>query len=235
MGTNEPKVLLKVADRPIIWWVVHACRKSGVQRCIIVVGHNANRVKQALATEDCLFVHQHPQKGTAHATRAAEPFFVNRRVMDVFVLAGDGPLIRSETLLRLAALHRTQGATATLATAVLEDPTGYGRIIRDQDQQFLQIVEQKDATAQQLRVREVNPSYYCFRSKELFAALARVRCDNQQGEYYLTDVPALLKTEGNRVCVVDAVPSEDVLSINTPDQLRQVNAILHRRLHASDS
>lgn len=234
MNSDLPKVVHAVAGKPMVWWVAEACRRAGVTRCVVVVGYGADRVKAALADRsDCAFVEQAEQLGTGHATRMAEPAFVNQPATDVFVLAGDGPLIREATLSKLLQVHRQSGSAATLATAILDDPTGYGRVIRNADGSFHQIVEQKDATPAQLAVREVNPSYYCFRSDLLFAGLSQVKNANSQREYYLTDVPALLQARGRRVSVVDAVPAEDVLSINTPEQLAEVDRILRARLAGS--
>jgi UDP-N-acetylglucosamine diphosphorylase/glucosamine-1-phosphate N-acetyltransferase len=235
MGGDLPKVVHEVAGQPMVKWVVRACKAAGVARCVVVVGYKHELVRDALATEASSsmaieFVEQTEQLGTGHATRMAEPLFQDRPEVDVFVLAGDGPLIRPATLQSLLTLHRNQHASATLATAVLDDPSGYGRVVRNADSSFSAIIEQKDASEAQLAIREVNPSYYCFVSGDLFASLAQVRNDNRQREYYLTDVPALLKSRGKRVCVVDAVPPADVLSINTPDQLAAVDAVLRSRL-----
>lgn len=230
MGGDLPKVLYRVCDRPMIEWVVRACREAGVSRCAVVVGYEGDRVREALAGYECVeFVEQTQQLGTAHAARMAEPLFSNQPETDIFILAGDGPLIRSKTLVRLLELHRRTRAAATLATAVLDDPAGYGRILRGADGGFEGIVEQKDATPAQLAIREVNPSYYCFRSGPLFRALGEVGSANRQGEFYLTDVPALLRKQGRTVAVVEAVPPQDVLSINTPEQLAEVDAILRAR------
>ena len=130
----------------------------------------------------------------------------------------------------LATSYAAVSFPASLATAVIDDPTGYGRVIRDSDNTFKAIVEQKDATEEQLAVHEVNPSYYCFKSDALFAKLSQIKPNNQQGEYYLTDVPGILKSEGNAVGVVDAVPKDDVLSINTREQLAEVDRILQTRM-----
>jgi bifunctional UDP-N-acetylglucosamine pyrophosphorylase / glucosamine-1-phosphate N-acetyltransferase len=231
MGGERPKVVYETADRPMVWWVVEACRQAGVSRCIVVIGYEGQQVKTALAgRSDVEFVEQKEQLGTGHAAKMAEPLFTPGKPVDVFVLAGDGPLIRAETLRKLLDIHRTKRAAATLATALLDNPTGYGRVIRARDGSFDQIVEQKDASPDQLAVKEVNPSYYCFRSEELFASLAKVKNTNKQKEYYLTDVPGLLKAEGKTVAVVDAVPPEDVLSINTPEQLAEVDRILRARM-----
>jgi bifunctional UDP-N-acetylglucosamine pyrophosphorylase/glucosamine-1-phosphate N-acetyltransferase len=230
MGGDRAKVLFEVADRPMINWVVDACHDAGVARCVIVVGYQGALVHEVLAgSPQCVFVEQTEQLGTGHATAMAQPLFAGEPC-DVFVLAGDGPLIRASTLQTLLARHRDSRAAATLATAIIDDPQGYGRVMRGTDGGFDRIVEQKDATAEQLEVREVNPSYYCFTSDALFDSLSRIDNHNQQGEYYLTDVPGLLKTQGRVISVVDAVPPEDVLSINTPEQLAEVDRILRARI-----
>lgn len=229
MGGDLPKVLYRVAGQPMIRWIVRACRQAGVGRCIIVAGYQGERVRQALEQEShCVFVTQAEQKGTAHATRAAQGLCSAEA--DVFVLNGDGPLIRATVLSRLFELHRRTGSSATLATAVIDDPTGYGRVVRSASGDFEQIVEHNDATPEQLQIKEVNPGYYCFRCGPLFAALAEVDNQNRKGEYYLTAVPALLKRQGQVVSVVHAVPPEDALSVNTPEQQAEVDRILRRRL-----
>lgn len=230
MPGDLPKVVHAVAGEPMVRWVVRACHEAGVEQCVLVVGYKQQLVRDAVADlPGVRFVEQREQLGTGHATRMAAPLFEGRR-RDVFVLAGDGPLIRAQTLGRLLATHRRDRAAATLATAVIEDPTGYGRIVRDGAGRFKAIVEQKDASPEELAIREVNPSYYCFASDRLFEALTKVGNANAQGEYYLTDVPALLLREGHPVAVEAAVPPEDVLSINTPQQLAEVDAILRARL-----
>jgi len=231
MGSALPKVLIEVAGRPMVWWVVQACRAAGAGRCILVVSQDEGPFREALGdrAEDCLFVNQRERLGTAHAAQQAQELFAGRPGRDVFVLAGDGPLVRARTLQRVLEVHRRRDAAATMATSVLADPTGYGRVLRDAEGGFDAIVEQKDADERQRAVCEVNPSYYCFRSDDLFATLPKVSDGNEQGEYYLTDVPGILKREGRRVCLVDEVPPEDVLSINTPQQLAQVERILRSR------
>ena len=230
-GQPLPKVLYPVADKPMVWWVVKACQAAGVKRCIVVIGYEGQQVRDALEGEpDIHYVEQTEQLGTGHATRMAEPLFDSSSLRDVFVLAGDGPLIRAETLSLLLRTHRDAKAGATLATSTIEDPTGYGRVLRSPDGNLIAIVEHKDCTDEQRACREVNPSYYCFRSDLLFDALARVKRNNAQGEYYLTDVPSMLKSEGHGVKVVDAVPPEDVHSVNNPEQLALVDRLMRERL-----
>jgi len=229
-GGDRAKVAHEVAGRPMIHWVVDACHGAGVTRCIVVVGHGGDEVRSILEDYDGVeFVEQTELLGTGHATMMAEPLFASQPNRDVFVLAGDGPLLRSQTLETLLKVHRDTGAAATLATALLDDPTGYGRIARDGAGQFDYIVEQKDASDEELAIREINPSYYCFQSDALFTSLKQVSSDNAQGEYYLTDVPGILKQQGRTVSIVDAVPPEDVMGINTPQQLAEVDAVLRRR------
>ena len=231
MGGDLPKVVHEVAGKPMVYWVVKACKEAGAERCVLVVGYKGELVREALAGEEGVeFVEQTEQLGTAHAVQMAEPAFDGKPIGDVFVLAGDGPLIRAQTLSRLVEVHRRTNAAATLATSIIDDPTGYGRIVRDADNAFSAIVEQKDATDEQRAIQEVNPSYYCFDGQKMFKAIDQVGANNAQGEYYITDAPGLLKSNGQTVTVVDAVPPEDVLSINNPDQLATVDLILRERL-----
>lgn len=239
MKSDLPKVAHEVAGRSMVEWVAQACVEAGCSRVVVVVGYQQEVVREIFAKRRDLggvieFAVQSEQLGTGHAVRCAESLFArekNAAGNDVFVLAGDGPLIRAETLATLLERHRSIGASAALATSVIEDSTGYGRIVRDGSGRFVGIVEQKNATPEQLRIREVNPSYYCFDAKELFSSLERVKRDAVSGEYYITDVPALLLQSGKRVEVIDAVPPEDVLSINTPEQLAEVDRVLRARLN----
>jgi len=232
MGSDLAKVLHPVAGRPMVQWVIDACEQAGARRVVVVVGHQADAVKQALSDRDNVeFVEQVEQHGTGHAVMMAAPKYPDgRRDADVMVLCGDGPLIQSETLEKLLTAHRKADAAATLATSVLEDAAGYGRIVRDSDGKFQRIVEHKDATDAERRINEINPSYYCFAAEDLFRELNNITNDNAKGEYYLTDVLGLLTAGGQTVEVVDAVPPQDTLSINTPQQLAEVDTILRQRL-----
>jgi len=231
MKSDLPKVMHHANGRPMVEWVVAAARAVGCSPVVLVIGHGADVVRGHFqVAEDVEFVMQMPQLGTGHAVDQARELFARGELGDeVLVLCGDGPLIRPHTLQVLLDTHRESGAAATLATAVIADPSGYGRIERDAHGSFRRIVEQKDATPEQLKINEINPSYYCFRTADLFDALRRVTNQNASGEYYLTDVFELLLRDGKRVSVVDAVPPEDVLSVNTPEQLAEVSRILEGR------
>ena len=147
-----------------------------------------------------------------------------------FVLGGDGPLIRGGTLEALAEKHIATQAAVTLATSVLENPAGYGRIVRDSGGAVTGIVEHNDATPEQRAIREVNPTYWMFRTADLFESLAQVRPNNKKGEYYLTDALAILRKMGRRLEAVPSVPAEDVLSINTRGELADVARVMQRRI-----
>ncbi|MGP1347394.1 MAG: NTP transferase domain-containing protein [Phycisphaerales bacterium] len=246
MRSDLPKVAHEVAGHPMVSWVARACAAAGCVRVIVVVGYRQEVVRAIFEGWDgekgragggagCTleFAVQDEQLGTGHAVSCALPLLERECGAEgnpVLVLAGDGPLIRAQTLRVLLDRHRSSGASATLATARIEDPTGYGRIVRGADGSFVGIVEQKNATPEQRAIREVNPSYYCFDALRLASALRGVERDAVSGEYYLTDVPGLERAAGRRVEVVEAVPSEDVLSINTTEQLAEVDALLRARL-----
>ncbi len=228
MDSDLPKVCHEVGGRAMVCAVVDACRAAGCGRIVVVVGYKQELVREALREFDVEFAVQDEQLGTGHAVLCAKDALAGFGG-DVFVLCGDGPLIHASTLETVLTRHRSQGAQGTLATSVIENPDGYGRIVRNGSGGFVSIVEQKDATPEQLAIREVNPSYYCFDAGSLFDALARVERNEGSGEYYVTDVPKILLGDGGRVEVIDAVPPEDVLSINTGEDLREVDRIFRNR------
>jgi bifunctional UDP-N-acetylglucosamine pyrophosphorylase/glucosamine-1-phosphate N-acetyltransferase len=231
MKSDLPKVLHPVCDRPMLAYVVDTARKAGCDRLLLVVGHRQELVKDAFADDsaDVGWVTQSPQLGTGHAVMVCEQELADLEG-PVLVLAGDGPLIRPETLRQLIETHQSTGAACTLATCILPEPGSYGRIIRDGEDNLVGIVEALDATEQQRAVQEVNVSIYCFDADALRLAVSRLTNDNAKGEYYLTDALGILSAEGRKLAAVAAVPAEDVLSINTLDELAKVSDIMARRL-----
>ena len=235
MQSDLPKVMHPVLGRPMVHWVVDAALAAGATKTVLVIGHGAQLVRDYFAQQADLagkveFALQEQQLGTGHAVMMAKANLeADAAHTDAFVLCGDGPLIRPETLATLLSLHRREHAAATLATSVIADSKGYGRIVRDAAGKLARIVEQKDATEAERAIREINPSYYCFRTRDLFDALTRVTNQNASGEYYITDVFELLRNDGRTVAAVDAVPPEDVLSVNDPVQLAEVDSILRKR------
>jgi len=235
MNSDLPKVAHPVAGRPMVQWVVDAVADAGASRIILVVGHGEDVVRGMFAGDDRVeFVRQDAQLGTGHATLCArEP--MNGWSGDVLVLAGDGPLLRRETIDRMVQRQRSTDALATLATARVPDPTGYGRIVRDAQGRCQAIVEQKNLAPGQERIDEIYPSYACFDAQKLFEVLSSLPADSVTGEFYLTDVPRVLRDGGHRVELVDGVSAEDVLSINTPAQLAEVDAILCARIERAEA
>jgi len=229
MNTEIPKVLHEVCGRPMLAYVLDVCRQIGVERMYVVVGYGGEQVKKRFAgNSDIVLVHQPEQKGTADAVLCCKEHLSDFDG-ETLVLCGDGPLVRAETLRALVEKHDGE-TSATLATAILEEPAGYGRIVCDANGDIECIVEDKDCTAEQLKIKEVNPSYYLFNNKRLFEALAKVRPDNVQEEYYLTDVLSIMLEAGQKVAAVIAVGADEAMSINTREQLSEVNEIMRRRL-----
>lgn len=231
MRTEIPKVLHAVLGRPMLAYVVDACREAGVEDCIGVVGYGKDQVIAAFRGDTKLnWVEQTEQRGTGHAVLCCRSAVLNR-YDHVLVLCGDGPLIRGDTIRQLVDKHLSAGAAATLATAVLDDPTGYGRIQRDAAGKLLGIVEQGDCSPEQRAIREVNPSYYCFRTVDLFFALDQVRPNNSKNEYYLTDAIAILTHAGRGVQAITAVPPQDVFAANTRQELALLNRVMRERIN----
>jgi UDP-N-acetylglucosamine pyrophosphorylase len=229
MKSDLPKVLHQANDRPLIDYVIDTALALDPWKTILVVGHLAELVRKATGRYPVTTVLQEPQLGTGHAVMQAEEVMRDFHG-DVLILSGDAPLVRLETLRELIALHRTEQAAATVLTAELADPAGYGRIIRRKDNgNVLRIVEQKDGTEEELLVREINSGVYVFDARMLFQSLALVNTNNAQNEYYLTDVFGICFRNGKKVCAFKTGSPDEILGINTPEQLREVEKELLRR------
>lgn len=234
MPGDLPKVAHEVAGAPMVHWVVDACRQAGCAKLVIVVGYKQEVVRAIFAEDKGLeFAVQAEQLGTGHAVASAASALRDFEG-DVLTLAGDGPLVTHETLSRLAHLHRSKGAVCTMATSTLEDPTGYGRIVRGANGRFQRIVEEKNATPEQKAIREVYPSICVFRARELFDALRRLPRDSVTGEYYITHVPEMLSSEGGVVELLPGVAPEEAMGVNTPAQLEMVDRVLRQRTDAGE-
>ncbi|HEV2863737.1 MAG TPA: bifunctional UDP-N-acetylglucosamine diphosphorylase/glucosamine-1-phosphate N-acetyltransferase GlmU [Pyrinomonadaceae bacterium] len=237
MRSNTAKVLHRLGGRPLI---AHVCRTaSALQKDVrpvhVVVGHQASEVESEVRKElgegGAVFVTQTEQRGTGDAVFAARDA-LSQADSTILVLSGDVPLVRAETLGALIHQHRThrgRGAACTLLAVRLEDPTGYGRVVRDAEGRFEKIVEQKDASAEERQISEINAGIYCFESRLLFKALERVKPENAQGEFYLTDVPGILRADGEDVSVFVHNDAREVSGINTRVELADFERILRAR------
>lgn len=226
MKSSIPKVLHTLCGRAMVGWVMEAARGIDAHP-VVVVGHGRDAVMAALEGR-ARFAVQESQRGTGHAVMAARDAIPEDGA--VVVAAADMPLLRSGTLEALAAGVTRDGFAAMVLTAIAEDPAGYGRVLRDGSGDVAGIVEHRDATPAQREIREINTSVYCFRGNLLRSLLDRLTCDNDQGEYYLTDVIGLMVRAGHRVGALRCAPDE-ALGINDRAQLAQAEAALRRRIN----
>jgi bifunctional UDP-N-acetylglucosamine pyrophosphorylase/glucosamine-1-phosphate N-acetyltransferase len=231
MKSNKPKVLHEICGRPMLEWVLRACYDAGVSHVMVVVGHGKDEVMARFADDKrIVWVEQAEQLGTGHAAKMCADE-LKKHPGDVFILTGDGPMIRAEILRTLRDAHKADHAAASMATAIMDDPFGYGRIVRDEKGDFVDIVEEVDCTPEQREIAEVFPSYYCVKSDELLHALALLKnTTNKKGEYYLTDIYGILRREGKKVTAVQAMTQEDVLAVNTRQQLADVDLAMQDRI-----
>ena len=226
MKSDLPKVLHQANGRPVVEYVIEKSRSLEPESIVLVVGHQADLVRQATSRFPVAYALQQPQLGTGHAVMQTEPV-LNGFEGEVIILSGDAPLVTTRTLRELLAFHRTRNAVATVLTADMDDPTGYGRIIRNQGgDEVLRIVEQKDATDDEKAVTEINSGVYVFDSRELFDALKGITNTNAQQEYYLTDVFGICFGKGLKVCAFKVGDPNEIRGINTPEQLREAELLL---------
>ena len=224
-GVDLPKVLRQAAGRPLLAYVLDALSFLPAQDTILVVGWRKEQV--LFSFPQYPYAVQEVQKGTGHAVQCAAHLLTDPDG-HVLVCYGDTPLMRAETYRSLIDLHLREGNACTLLSAVLPEGGNYGRILREADGSFRAIVEDKDCTPEQKQIREVNTGTYVFHVPELLASLGKLRNDNAQGELYLTDVPAFIKEAGGRVGLCDTCFPDEMLGVNTLEQLREVESLLRK-------
>ena len=228
MKSDLPKVLVPVLGRPMIEFVLDALTTAGVTRHVVVIGYRADDVRQALAGRPGVqFVLQTERLGTGHAVKMAQPLLVGYEG-PVLVVAGDSPMIQANSVKAVLDHFQKHQPACLLGTLHKDNPHGLGRIVRDAAGQFASIVEEKDATDEQRKITEVNMSTYVFHGPDLLYALDHLKNDNRQGEYYLTDCPAILKAAGQRIEAQPVLQPCEALSINTPDELQLVEHEMRR-------
>ena len=232
MKSNRAKVLHKLDGRPLINHVVEAALALEPKSICVIVGHQADEVKAVVngefADDRVCFALQEKQLGTGDAINATREMY-SASGSTIVVLTGDVPLIKSETIRDLIQQHETEGAAVTLLSVRLADPIGYGRVVRDRNGSFARIVEQKDASDAEKIIDEINAGFYCFRSGTLYDALANLSNDNVQGEYYLTDVPGILRANGEQIGIYMAPNAQEVEGVNDRRQLADMEKQIRRR------
>jgi bifunctional UDP-N-acetylglucosamine pyrophosphorylase/glucosamine-1-phosphate N-acetyltransferase len=235
MKSDRAKVLHELAGKPLIAHVIDGAIKLSPEKIFVVVGHQGDVVREAcikrFGADLFEFVPQHEQLGTGHAVNCVREHLENDDAT-VLVLSGDVPMIGQETLSSLLSTHDSYRSACTILSVVLPDPSGYGRIVRDYDAGFVGIVEQKDADEKQLQIEEINTGIYCFDSKKLFGSLARIGNSNAQGEYYLTDVPAIMVSDGDKVAVNICSDPAEVEGVNDRNQLAALERKLREKVNS---
>ena len=226
MEAELPKVLHTCCGKPMVSHVIDAARGAGADRVVVIAGYKSEMVHEELK-DTVLYAEQTEQLGTGHAVMCAADQLGDEG--ETLVLCGDTPLVTADTLKRLLEAHRSAGNGVTVLSAILEEPKGYGRIIRDAEGSFLKITEDKDCTEEERLTKEINAGMYLFDTAMLKDSLKKLTNDNAQGEYYLTDTIELIKSVGGRV---DAMPVEDtneILGVNTKAQLKNAEEIMSTR------
>ena len=229
MKSKMPKVLHKVCGKPLSKWVIDASEAAGADKVCAVVGHKAETVKEVLG-DVCEFALQAEQKGTGHAVMQAIDVIKNSKG-EVVILNGDTPLITAETINKAIEYHKNNGNQATVITAILDDATGYGRIVRDNDGSVLKIVEQKDASKEEKKINEVNSGMYVFDAQSLVYALDKITPNNAQGEYYLTDTLEILLSAGKKIGGYAISDNDEIRGINDRVQLNEAEKIMQKRIN----
>jgi len=234
MKSELPKVLHPVGGVPMIGRLVGKLETMPITRILAVIGHRGELVKKCLGTR-VTYVQQEHQLGTAHAVHQTERL-LSTRSGSTLVLTGDTPLIRQSTIERLLAAQRANISAGVVLTAIVQDPTGYGRIIRDSASgEVIDIIEEKDATPEQKQINEINTGIFCFDNESLFQALPGITNDNAQQEYYLTDIVKVMRWTGTsggqkRFEALILEDPTEVMGINTPEQLEEANRAFYEHM-----
>lgn len=229
MKSKMPKVIHKICGKELCRWVIDASKAAGADKVCTIVGHKADMVKETLG-DICEFALQAEQKGTGHAAMQAIDV-IKAAKGEVVILNGDIPLVTAEAIKNAVEYHRTSGNQATVITAVLDDATGYGRIVRGDDGSVKKIVEQKDASEEEKKINEINSGMYVFDSESLVYALSKLTPNNAQGEYYLTDTLEILLEAGKKVGGYAIADNDEIRGINDRIQLNEAEKIMQKRIN----
>ena len=230
MKSKHSKVAHAILEKPLVRWVVDAAQQAGVEKVITVVGHAREEVQPLVRDTTCVV--QEQQLGTAHAVSVCKPALAD---LDgsLLVLTGDSPLVRADTLRALIKKREETNAAVVVLTMQVDNPFGYGRIVRDAQGNVERIVEQKDATPEQCAITECNSGFYCFDAQALFSVLEQVSANNAQGEYYLTDVLEIARSQGREVLAHQIEDATECLGVNTRVQLAQATKIMQQRINTA--
>jgi bifunctional UDP-N-acetylglucosamine pyrophosphorylase/glucosamine-1-phosphate N-acetyltransferase len=227
MDSNLPKVLLPLNGKPLLSYVLKTAQASGLNRILVVVGRRHAQVKRTFANAKVEFVLQNRLLGTADAVKTCEKLLSVEE--EIMVFCGDTPLLTSQTVEKLLDIHKQEQADATLLTTILDNPYGYGRIVRDGNNQIKAIVEEKEANSEIKKIKEINSGAYVFHLQRLTPILNQLKPSQISGEYYLTDAIAAMKQTGAKIAAYIAPDSSEILGVNTPEEFKTVAKILAKR------
>jgi UDP-N-acetylglucosamine diphosphorylase/glucosamine-1-phosphate N-acetyltransferase len=227
MKSDMAKVLHVLEGKPLLYYSLEAARDAGAQKIIVIVGHQSDKVRESFLDPDLIFVEQMPQLGTGHAVMQAREVLCDYKGLTV-ILCGDVPLLKSETIRLLIHHHRDAQACVTVLTTEPPGPHAYGRIVKNHQGEILKIVEHRDATEAERNIMEINTGIYCVDTPFLFSALAQVKNDNQQKEYYLTDIVEIARRDGRKVHAFLTADYVEVMGINTFEELRKAGEHLRK-------
>ncbi|MDD6305889.1 MAG: NTP transferase domain-containing protein [Clostridiales bacterium] len=231
MKSDLPKVVHTIEGKCLVDYAIDAAMGAGAEDICLVLGYKYEVVHEMIEHKNVKFVLQEQQLGTGHAVLCAKDFLGDEG--QTMILFGDTPLITADTLKRLRDYHVKQKNTVTVLSAMIDDPTGYGRIIRDADGNFLKSVEHKDANEQELKSHEINSGMYIFDTAELKEALGKIQPNNAQGEYYLPDTLTIIKEKGLKVDAFALDDPEDITGVNDQEQLKSAAIVIRRRRAAA--
>ncbi len=229
MKSAVPKVLHKIGTKPMLKYMLQLFQQLGINRCVVVVGHKAEKVKEMLKGKSAVTTVRQPKLlGSADAVWQTRNSFSNFKG-DALVVYGDTPLVSEQSLKKLVQFHKMSQASCTVLTALLKNPTGFGRIVRGEDNRIAKIVEEQDADTYEKAIGEVNVGAYCFKAKELFSALAQIKPDNVKKEYYLTDIIEVLSKKKAKVESICAQDEQEAFGVNSRRDVSRANAIINKR------
>ncbi len=229
MKSAMPKVLHKVCGKALCKWVIDASKEAGADKVVTIIGHGADMVRPQIENDTEIAV-QAEQKGTGHAVMQAADF-IKESQGSVVILNGDTPLIKAETIKKAIEFHNASGNQATVITAILDDATGYGRIVRNADGNVIKIVEHKDATEEERKINEINSGMYVFDAQSLVYSLDKLEPNNAQGEYYLTDTLKILLSAGKKIGAYAIEDNDEIRGINNRIQLNEAETIMRDRIN----
>ncbi|MEI7590090.1 MAG: sugar phosphate nucleotidyltransferase [Deltaproteobacteria bacterium] len=228
MQSELPKVLHCINGKPLLSFVIAIARSVGSEKTVVIVGHQAELIKTSFRDSGVIFAEQVPQMGTAHAVMQAKNIFENY-TGDILILCGDVPLLGVSSIIAMRDNHIHSDAVVTVMTAILDDPAHYGRIVKNEAGEISQIVEYRDATDAQRAIKEINTGIYCVKAPFLFDAIFKTNNNNQQKEYYLTDIIAIAKTDNKKAVAFLTDKPFEAMGINSIEELRFAEASLNQR------